>query len=626
MSVPTCRKRLRTCLALMCGAALAGISALPIDRVLAQSSQNSGTAGSPAPTLAPTKQDQSAPSGGPEMSTQDAPVALRVRVNLVPVRVVVRDQQGHAVGSLHKEDFQLFQDGKPQEISNFAVETLSSLSQHLVHPQTVSDGGSSEPKAAAFLPPSRFVAFLFDDPHLDMEDVMQARLAASRYLDASLTPTDRVAIFTVSGQNQVDFTDDRVKLHKALLQLLPRDITGTSHSDPLDCAPMDFYEADLIQNQNDAQAVSVATADALQCDAQNDPGLAQEIANGQVPPSAISRAQGQVAAEAIRIEEQGTQQSLSVFRRIDEITARMAALPGQRSIVLISPGFIYPTLQTNFSHVVDNAIRSSVFINALDARGLYAPQLGPDISEHTNDPNPVAAGVRTSWHIAGQERQVDALIYLAADTGGYSFKNSNDLGEGLRQVASAPEAYYYLAFVPDNFKFDGHYHSLKVVLRTKDKFTIQTRRGYYAPLHGETPADVAKRDIEDAVFSQEEQHGLPVALQTQFFKTDATDAKLAVLAHVDLAHMHFEKTGGRNQNNLTVVAALFDRNGNFITGTERTVEMKLRDETLEKLSRTGVTVRTNFDVKPGDYVVRLVVRDSQAALLSAENGVVEIPY
>ena len=304
----------------------------------------------------------------------------------------------------------------------------------------------------------------------------------------------------------------------------------------------------------------------------------------------------------------------------------MAALPGQRSIVLISPGFIYPTLEVQFSQIVDSAIRSSVFINALDARGLYTPQLGPDISEHTNDPNPFAAGVRTGWSLSGQERQVDTLLYLAADTGGYSFRNNNDLGEGLRQVASAPEAYYYLAFVPENFKFDGHYHSLKVALRTKEKLTIQTRRGYYAPRHGETPADVAKRDIEDAVFSQEEQHGLPVALQTQFYKTDAADAKLAVLAHLDLAHMHFQKAEGRNQDNLTVVAALFDRNGNFITGTERTVQMKLRDETLERLTRTGVTVRTNFDVKPGDYVIRLVVRDSQAALLSAENGVVEIPY
>ncbi len=328
--------------------------------------------GSPAaaPAPAPTGQTQSPAGDAPEMSAQDVPGPLRVRVNLVPVRVVVRDPQGHAVASLHKEDFQLFQDGKPQEISNFAVETLDSLSQHVVQPQTVSTGGSRPP---AFLPPSRFVAFLFDDPHLNLQDLMQARIAAGRYLDASLTPTDRVAILTVSGQNQMDFTDDRVKLHKALLQLLPRDITGTSHSDPLDCTPMDFNEADLIQSQNDAQAVAVATQDTLQCDAENDPTLASAIASGQVPPSAIARAQGQVAAQALRIEQQGTQQSLSVFRRIDEITARMSALPGQRSIVLISPGFIYPTLEMNFSQVVDHAIRSSVFINTLDARGLYTP-------------------------------------------------------------------------------------------------------------------------------------------------------------------------------------------------------------------------------------------------------------
>ncbi|HEY6444432.1 MAG TPA: VWA domain-containing protein [Candidatus Acidoferrales bacterium] len=568
---------------------------------------------------APTGQTQSPSAEAPEMSAQDAPVALRVRVNLVPVRVVVRDANGHAVANLHKEDFQLFQDGKPQEISNFAVETLNSLSQHVVHPQTVSDGSASESKPATFLPPSRFVAFLFDDPHLNLQDLMQARIAAGRYLDVSLTPTDRVALFTVSGQGQTDFTDDRVKLHKMLLQLLPRDVTKSAVGGPDDCPHMDFYEADMIQNQNDSQAIAVATEDALRCNSPLDP-------TGQVTSGEIARAQAQVAAMALSVEEQGVEQSESVFRRVKEVIGRMAALPGQRNIVLISPGFIYPTLEVQFSQIVDSAIRSSVFINTLDARGLYTLQLGPDISERNNDPNPVAAPIRTGWSVAGQERQVDTLLNLASDTGGYSFQNNNDLGEGLRQVASAPEAYYYLAFVPDNFKFDGHYHSLKVALRTKEKLTIQTRRGYYAPLHGETAADVAKRDIDDAVFSQEEQHGLPVALQTQFYKTDATDAKLAVLAHVDLAHMHFEKTGGRNRNNLTVVAALFDRNGNFITGTERTLEMKLRDETLEKLSRTGVTVRTNFDVKPGDYVVRLVVRDSQAALLSAENGVVEIPY
>jgi hypothetical protein len=94
---------------------------------------------------------------------------------------------------------------------------------------------------------------------------------------------------------------------------------------------------------------------------------------------------------------------------------------------------------------------------------------------------------------------------------------------------------------------------------------------------------------------------------------------------VDLTKVGFEKSQGRNWDNLTIVAALFDRNGNFITGEEKTLELRLKDATLQRLDQTGVTVKTNFDVKPGGYLVRLVVRDSKAAQLSARNGVVEIP-
>jgi VWFA-related protein len=558
------------------------------------------------------------------MSTHENPVPLQSHVNLVPVRVIVRDAQGHIVANLGKDDFQLYEDGKPQIISNFAVETLASISQQVVRTSNPDAAKASE-APPAFLPPSRFIALLFDDPHLSIQDVMQARNAALRYVDSSVTPTDRVAVYTVSGQMQMDFTDDRAKLRDALAKLQPRQVTAGLESSSTDCPPMDYYEADAIQNRNDQQTIDLATQDALECQAT--PSDAEsEALTGQPSPTAIARAQAAVTSSALRVEEEGAQETEYAFRRLKEVIQRLAGLPGQRSIVLISPGFIYPNREQEFSEIVDRAIRSSVFINTLDARGLYTPNLGGDISQAMNDPTPAATGYRTSLRLEGQDRQTEVLRYLATDTGGYSFHGSNDLGEGLRQVAAAPEAYYYLAFAPQNLKYDGRLHSLKVTLRSKEKYSIQARRGYYAPLHGETPAEAARRDIDEALFSQEEQHGLPVALQTQYYKTDATDAKLAVLAHVDLAQVRFDKVDGRNQNDLTVVAALFDRNGNFITGTQKVVEMKLLDATLERLAHTGVTVRTSFDVKPGDYVVRLVVRDSKAALVSAENGAVEIPY
>jgi VWFA-related protein len=555
------------------------------------------------------------------MSTHENPVPLESRVNLVPVRVIVRDAEGKAVGNLRREDFQLFEDGKAQIISNFTVEALASLSNRAAGPDSASANLNGSP--APFVTPSRFVGLVFDDPRLTIQDLMQARNAAGRYIDSSLTPIDRVAVFTVSSQTQSDFTDDRAKLHSILAQLQPRAVTAGDPSAQSDCPPMDYYEAEQIQNKKDSQTIQVATEDALAC--------MPNVNNSPLPLTAsqqaslLLQADALVASTAVRLEELGDEQTGYSLRRLREIVQRMSVLPGQRTIVFISSGFIYPNRQSEFSEIVDRAIRSSVFINTLDARGLYTPGLG-DISQPTVDANPVTAGFRTNLHLEGESAQLQVLLDLAVDTGGFAFHDNNDLGEGLREIVSAPETSYLLAFVPQNFKADGHFHSVRVAVPGKGKLTIQARKGFYAPQHGETPQEAAARDIQDALFSQEEQHGLPVGLQTQYYKTDATDAKLAVLAHVDLAHVHFDKVDGRNQNDLTIVAALFDRNGNFITGTQKVVEMKLLDATLERLAHTGVTVKTSFDVKPGDYVVRLVVRDSKAALVSAENGAVEIPY
>ncbi|MGA9937810.1 MAG: VWA domain-containing protein [Candidatus Acidiferrales bacterium] len=593
----------------------------------AQSSSSQPPSPPSAPSASPSAEappSQASAANAPEMSTHDNPVPLESRVNLVPVRVVVRDSNGNAIANLHREDFQLFEDGKPQIVSNFTVETLASPSGSLMNASENKPGEPAPAAAnAAFLPPARFVALLFDDPHLNLQDLMQARIAASSYVDKYLVPTDRVAIFTVSGQTQADFTDDRAKLHQKLAALLPRGVTAGDPSVSADCPVMDYYEAVEIQDHHDDDAINIATQDAIACLAAQSASPASQTPGAQA--AMTQQAQALAEATALRMEEMGDEETAYALRRLKEVVERMSVLPGQRSIVLISPGFIYPNREVEFSELVDRAIRENVFINTLDARGLYTPDLG-DISQATKDPDPVTAGYRTRLHVEGQASQVEVLMDLASDTGGLTFHDNNDLGAGLREIVSAPETYYLLAFVPLNMKYDGRFHSVRVQLAEKNKYTIQARKGFYAPKHGETPQEVAARDIQDALFSQEEQHGLPVALQTQFYKTGAADAKLAVLAHLDLAHMRFEKTGGRNDNDLTVVAAIFDRNGNFVAGTQKVIEMKLRDETLAKLSQTGVTVRTNFDVKPGDYVVRLVVRDANAAQLGAESGAVEIPY
>jgi hypothetical protein len=171
----------------------------------------------------------------------------------------------------------------------------------------------------------------------------------------------------------------------------------------------------------------------------------------------------------------------------------------------------------------------------------------------------------------------------------------------------------------------GSYHRSKVSLKEPAKLTLQSRRGYYSPKHVADPAEEAKMEIEDAVFSQEELHDLPVELHTQFFKSSDAEARLAVLAHVDVRHIRYRKVEGRNINELTVVSAIFNRNGVFIQGLQKNLTMRWKDATLESKLGSGITLKTNFDVKPGSYLVRLVVRDKEGQLMSAENGAIEIP-
>jgi hypothetical protein len=300
-------------------------------------------------------------------------------------------------------------------------------------------------------------------------------------------------------------------------------------------------------------------------------------------------------------------------------------MPGRRNLILVSPGFIAPfDLVQDKTEIVDRANRSNVIISALDARGLYALVPGGDASQQSGV-SPDADRMKSDFQRQEAFLQNDVLAELAEGTGGSFFHNNNDLDEGFRRVDARPEYLYMLGFSPQNLKLDGTFHKLKVSLKDPSKITLQARRGYYAPKRLDDPSETAKQEIQDALFSREAMHDIPIELHTQFFKASEDSAKVTVLVRLDIRHIHFRKVDGRNRDDLTIVSGLFDRNGNYVTAVEKKLEMRLRDETLEKRGGSGVTVRTSFDVKPGSYLVRLVVRDAEGQMMSAENGAVEIP-
>ena len=561
-------------------------------------------------TTPPQTADQSAP----EVTSHDEATTFKVNVRLVLVRVVARDSQGRAIGNLRKEDFQLFDNRKAQVITQFSVEQPGS---QIAREQKTTEVVPGEPPTAKTPNvPERFIAYLFDDVHLKVQDILPVRQAADHRLSA-MQSTDRAAIFTTSGQGNQDFTDDRVKLHDALMRLQPRPIASGSN-DMQQCPYMSYYMADLIVNQHDLVAIQNASSDAYRCS-----GLAATATTAALAAAAQQSAQAQALAAAEMQLGLGDSETHLVLTSLKDVVRRISAAPGQRTVVLVSPGFITPLFEYEVADVIDHALRANIIVSTLDARGLYVPPAMADISRQ-NNPNVSAAPRESLYDVQEASADDEVLTGLADSTGGTFFHNSNDLEGGLKKAAETPDYYYVLGFSPQNLKYDGRFHSLSVKLTSPSKLTLQARRGYFAPKQAPNADQEAKEEIEEALFSQEEMHDLPVQLHTQFFKASDQDAKLSVMVHVDVKRLHFHKAEGRNDNNLTIAAALFDRNGTFVTANEKILEMKLKDQTLESKLDRGVTLKTSFDVKPGSYLVRLVVRDTEGQL-AAENGAIEIP-
>jgi VWFA-related protein len=546
-----------------------------------------------------------------EPAPRDSAPTFSFGVNLVLVPVVVRDAKGHAAGDLHKEDFELFDKGKPQFISAFSVEhpgTAAIIPDRAV--ETDADGHvlvKAEHAGELPAPPvaTHFVAWLFDDVHLTFSDLARARDAADRVL-ASLEPGARAGIFTTSGRITLDFTDDSALLRKTLPRIRSSlTMAGGMHG----CPDIGYYQATRI-DQDDPLALHVAVSEYAAC---------SHTPSKRTQSEQIVRA---YASQASSVGDHNTRLALGMLKAV---TQRMSWLPGSRTILMVSPGF-YLTADHRLGEtdLMDRVARANVVINSFDALGLFAVVPGGDAGRPAG-----FSGAKPHMELEIASANTDVMAELALATGGTFVHNDNDFGEGFARLAAQPESIYVLGFSPASVDVES-FHTLNVKLtmdarRTRGGYQLQSRRGYFVPRRTTGPAEQANREMQEALFSRDAVHNLPIELRTQFFRTKDDKTRLVILARVDARHLRYRTADGRNYNTLTVAGAVFDPNGNYITGTRKAVEMKLKDQTLETMPESGVTFETRMDIAPGSYVIRVVVRDSEDQAMSAQNSMVQIP-
>ena len=398
----------------------------------------------PAPMVAPPTESTPAVSDARADQPQTTGITLQVNVNRVLIPVVVRDQQGRSVSGLKKEDFQLFDNNKPRAISAFMVEQNGA-------PQGPAAGNAQTASINSAAPPQRFIVLLFDDLHLSLADLENAKKAGEKALDGLLEGSNQVAVLSFSGKVASGFTRDRAKLQEAILSL-------KSQGDYLHinegCLKIGYIQAWLLEFPQEAGAFRDAARQVMACDASSDPQYAERTAR----------------LIAQRIVQVMGRDYVNSFSAIDEIVRRMAALPGQRTLILISPGFEIrdPLVSARESQMINLAAQSNVTISTLSARGLYTTSQ--------------TAGNDFSSEYAIQDIGIaeSSLSDLADGTGGTFIHNSNDLEAGFKSLAEAPETVYLLELSLDHVKSEVTFHRLKVKVN-RDGLQLQARRGYLTP-------------------------------------------------------------------------------------------------------------------------------------------------
>jgi VWFA-related protein len=306
--------------------------------------------------------------------------------------------------------------------------------------------------------PERSIVFLFDDLHLNASDLMQIQKTATNMIAGALDESDFAAVASISGTSS-ELTRDRAKLQDAIMKLR---VQTYYHKDERACPRVDYYLASRIVEFHDFMALDEATEAAQAC--------------CECPKDLAERYAQQAAERAAQLGDLDVHTTLANFR---EIIRKMGSLPGQRTLILISPGFltINASATAEASEILDVAARSNVTVSALDARGLYT---GMDDAGDDRTGSTRSEQNKTKYHRASLLLDEQIMAELADGTGGTYFHNSNDLDGGFRALATVPEYVYLLEISLQNVKQDGAYHPLKVKL-DQEGLKLQARQGYFAP-------------------------------------------------------------------------------------------------------------------------------------------------
>ncbi len=524
----------------------------------------------------------------PPATPSQKPV-FRVNSNLVQVDVTVRDKKGNIVRDLRKEDFVVYEDGTPQEIVTYSFESIpGAATESVAQAESTNPATIPGPKAIAvnlaLTPKSevkpedfkdkRLIILFFDLSSLQTEELIRSITTAQDYVAKKSTPHDLIAITTYSSTVQLvqDLTNDRAVLLAALKKLNPTEAgdapqENLDESDPSD----DTYVPDDVQFN---------------------------IFNTDRRLSALSM-----------------------------IAKGYKDFPERKSLILFSSGMNTTGVenQSQIRFTVDTANQSNMSIYTVDSRGLTALPPGGDASRGSPGGRALFTGSAMRGQSDNLSSSQETLSTLAEDTGGTAFLDTNDLSPIFVKVVSDTQAYYVLGYYSTNSKEDGKFRKIRVEVRRPD-LKLQHRPGYFASKQFlKLTQDERDRQLEEALAVDRPFSDLPIILEADYFRKDGSTSLVPVSMQISGDAVQFDEKKDQREAAFEFLAQVVDPKGRVAGIARDTVRVKLPAQTAEKIKAGQILYTTGFELKPGDYKLKFLVRDNRTGRLGSFERSLSVP-
>ena len=580
----------------------------------------------------------------PALRAQDKPappdVTFQVEVNYVDVDVVVTDEKGNFIPGLTREDFEVFEDGKPQKVDTFAYVEIPFVQENAFQlgDRTVSNDTKSNRDPFA----GRLYVIVLDDQDVAAMRTSIVKKTAKEFVDKYMGANDIAAVVHTSGRTDAaqEFTSNKALLHAAIDKFVGRRMRS------LTIERLDSYYQTMIaseENQNTENQPSPST----------DPG-----GHGRLEPSEFER-----GFRAVGV--------LDTLRLTAEF---LASVRGRRKAVLFfSEGIDYP-IQNPFGgqsasdviratqDAITMAARANVNFHTIDPRGLVgmtnefmemagsgAPELAGGAPMRTATGEPIT-GLTGGTFNAQSDLMTELMMSqgslreLAEQTGGIASVNTNSATTAFNRIVEANSRYYVLGYYPPTRARDGRFHKIEV--RTKRQgLRVAARKGYGAP-RGRTAeerkrdeearrareakrpnADKTSTELRDILTSPLQQSGLNFTVHAAPFKNTQKEASVALAIEIDGNRLPYSAPDAKGMSANKIELSYYGVNemGKALGGTHTVLDLTLRPETRERVKAHGVRVNPRISLAPGRYHLRIGAREAVGGLTGSVFYDLDVP-